>query len=81
MSLQPELKSRVLDLPPDQRAELARELILSLEDQQPDTDASAAWETEIERRLAAVDRGEVALLDWRESVARIRTGLNRHDSK
>lgn len=80
MPVQSELVNRVLDLPADQRAELARELIISLEDELPDPDADAAWEAEIERRLLAVDRGEVAPVDWRESVERIRGAFKKPKS-
>jgi len=72
MSLQAELVSRVLDLPVGERAELARQLILSLEPVEHDPDADTAWEAEIERRLTQVDRGEVELREWRQSVERIR---------
>ena len=67
----------MLDLPADQRAELARELILSLEGETLDSDTDAAWEAEIERRLAALDRGEVVPVDWREAVERIGAWLQR----
>lgn len=46
----------VLRLPPEERARLALELIRSL-DGEPDADAAQAWDTEIERRAAEVDRG------------------------
>jgi len=75
MPLASDLVTRVLDLSPADRAELARQLILSLESQPPDPDADAAWEAEIERRLTQVDRGEVTLVDWRDSIERIRASL------
>jgi putative addiction module component (TIGR02574 family) len=81
MSLQSELKNKVLDLPRAERAELARDLILSLEDQVADPDADAAWEVEIERRLAAVDRGEVQPVDWRDAIERIRGTLKGRKSE
>ena len=60
-------------------AELARQLILSLETVALDAgdDVDTAWEAEIDRRLAQVDRGEVALRDWRQSIERIRGTLKR----
>jgi hypothetical protein len=58
---------------------LARELILSLEGQELDPGAQAAWEAEIDRRLEALDRGEVMPVDWRDAVERIRKNLK--DSK
>ena len=79
MSIHAELIDRVLNLPPDERAELARQLILSLETVALDAgdDVDTAWEAEIDRRLAQVDRGEVALRDWRQSIERIRGTLKR----
>jgi putative addiction module component (TIGR02574 family) len=79
MPVQSDIKARALDLPAEQRAELARELILSLENQEPDPNTAAAWEAEIEQRASAVDRGEVTPVDWRESVERIRNSLRRRD--
>jgi putative addiction module component (TIGR02574 family) len=77
MSLQTELISQVLHLPADDRAELARQIILSLDEPAQDADAEIAWEAEIERRLGQIDRGEVTLLEWRESIERIRANLKR----
>ena len=36
-----------------------------------------AWEAEIEHRLRAIDRGEVATVDWREAVERARNSLSK----
>jgi putative addiction module component (TIGR02574 family) len=55
----------VLSLPKDQRAELAVRLLQSL-DRESDPDAEEAWATEIERRCAAVDAGEITLSDWHD---------------
>ena len=75
MSLQADLISRVMDLPADERAELARKIIVSLDANGANADVEKAWEAEVERRLGQVDRGEVALTDWRESIERIRGSL------
>jgi putative addiction module component (TIGR02574 family) len=72
-----ELLNRALNLSERERGELARQLILSLEEQTLDPDADAAWEAEIERRLGALDRGEVTPVDWRESIERIRKQLKK----
>jgi hypothetical protein len=42
-----------------------------------DAEAKAAWDAEIEARLAQVDRGEVVLIDCRESIDRARHSLKR----
>ena len=79
MSIHTDLIDRVMHLPASERAELARQLILSLEPPptEADADVDAAWEMEIERRLAQVERGEVELLDWRESIRRARENLKK----
>jgi putative addiction module component (TIGR02574 family) len=81
MAVQAELLNRVMSLPNEERATLARELILSLEPTAFDAGAEAAWEAEIERRLADVDQGNAKLVDWRESVERIRDELRNRDGK
>ena len=53
MTLQADIIDRALNLPLGDRAELARQLILSLEAGEFDENADAAWEAEIERRLSA----------------------------
>ena len=66
--------ARVLQLPPDERADVAKRLIASL-DEPADGDVEAAWLAEVERRLQDVDRGTAklepcspcprsGLLDW-----------------
>jgi putative addiction module component (TIGR02574 family) len=81
MALKSELVEQLLELSPTDRADLARQLLLSLEPTDVDADADQAWEAEIERRCAAVDRGEVELLDWRTSVERIRNTLRGASGK
>ena len=58
-----------LQLPDNDRAELAGRLIESL-DLGQDADAAEAWESEIARRVAALDRGEVRTLSWAECGTR-----------
>lgn len=52
-----------LRLEPETRAELAAELLASL-DGPADPDAEAAWDVEIERRIAAIEAGTVQLEPW-----------------
>lgn len=62
--------SEILRLPAEERARLALELLRSL-DREPDADAAAAWEAEIERRGAQVDAGTadtMTLEDYRAHV-------------
>ena len=57
-----------LRLEPETRAELAAELLDSL-DGPPDPGAEAAWDAEIERRIAAIEAGTIKLEPW-ETVKR-----------
>jgi putative addiction module component (TIGR02574 family) len=56
------LCSEALTLPEAERAELAHELVKSL-DAPGDDDAADAWEREILRRLAEIDAGTATLID------------------
>lgn len=58
------LLEQILKLPGDERAELARQVLLSLEPDEFDDDIDHAWATEIHRRREAVRCGDVKLLDW-----------------
>ena len=53
-----ELEQQARTLPPDERARLADALLESLRDA-PLADIEAAWDREIEERVAAYDRGEL----------------------
>jgi len=64
-----DLLSDALSLPARERARLAHELILSL-DEGEDSDAAEAWVAEIERRAQEVDSGAVATEDWTTVRAR-----------
>lgn len=60
-----------MQLPRRDRADLARELIASL-DEPEEQDVEAAWLVEAERRLADVERGATKPVPWdavRERIA------------
>jgi putative addiction module component (TIGR02574 family) len=59
-----------LRLQPDARAEVAAELLASL-DGPADPDADAAWDAEIERRVEAIESGQTRLEPWPEVKRRI----------
>ncbi|MBI3448449.1 MAG: addiction module protein [Acidobacteria bacterium] len=59
-----------LRLDEDSRAELAAELLASL-DGPSDPDAEAAWSVEIERRIAAIEAGTATLEPWDDVKRRI----------
>ena len=59
-----------LRLDDDARAELAAELLASL-DGPADPDAEQAWNAEIERRIEAIEVGDIALESWDDLRRRI----------
>ena len=63
-----------LRLEPDARAEVAAELLASL-DGPADPDAEAAWDAEIERRIEAIEAGTIRLEPWPEVKRRIERDL------
>ena len=68
------LRSEILALSETERAELAHELIKSL-DAPRDTGVEEAWDREILRRIAEVDAGQAKLLDRTEFQRRMRAKL------
>jgi putative addiction module component (TIGR02574 family) len=59
-----------LRLEPDSRAELAAELLASL-DGPADPNAEAIWDAEIQRRIAAIETGTMRLEPWADVKRRI----------
>jgi putative addiction module component (TIGR02574 family) len=66
-----ELAHRAMRLPPDERERLVDALLESL-NAPAAAELDAAWTAEIERRLAAYDRGEVEALSADEVFAKAR---------
>jgi putative addiction module component (TIGR02574 family) len=64
-----------LALPESERAELAGNLISSL-DSKVDPDADAAWQQEVARRLRQVQSGEVRIVSWEQVREKGRTLLH-----
>jgi len=64
------VKRAVLELPENERAELAQLLIQSL-DQECDANAEAAWDAELERRLKRLEDGSARLSPAFEVLAEI----------
>jgi len=69
-----ELKQKATQLSESERAELALSLIESL-DGEADTGIDEAWQAEIDRRVAEIDRGDVELIPGDEVFARLRRKL------
>ncbi|WP_437305915.1 addiction module protein [Sorangium sp. So ce388] len=78
MSSRNAVLAEALQLPPEERADVAKRLIASL-DGPADEDVEAAWLAEVERRLQDVDLGTAKVEPWdavRERLAR-RLRMNR----
>lgn len=75
------LYDEALALPEDDRARLARLLLESLEGPR-DTDAEAAWNETLARRVRELDDGSVKAVDWedarREILGEPRAPLTSH---
>jgi putative addiction module component (TIGR02574 family) len=71
-----DLLQRALQLPAHDRLALATELLNSVEGRE-DKDWNEAWAQELDRRSAAVERGEDALESWDCVESRIRADLSR----
>lgn len=69
------LLEKALALPDKERAELAGNLIASL-DTTIDLDADAAWQEEVGRRAQQVRSGAVATVPWEEVQRKARTLLH-----
>jgi len=65
------IEHTVLNLPMQQRAELAHKLLLSLEDQDED-EIAEAWRVEALRRSAEIDNGSVKTISAEEASAGVR---------
>ena len=66
--------AQALRLPPEERADVAKSLIASLDDP-ADEDVEAAWLAEVERRLRDVDHGTAKFEPWEVVRARLAARL------
>jgi putative addiction module component (TIGR02574 family) len=71
-----ELLNEALELPVEERAKMATELLDSLHDS--DADVEAAWTVEIRARVEAVLDGQLKGTDWRTVMERIETEILGH---
>ena len=67
------LLEEALKLTAHERAEVAEQLIASL-DEVPDADVEQAWQEEVQRRLGQIERGEVKTIPWEVVQKRLRHG-------
>jgi putative addiction module component (TIGR02574 family) len=64
-----DLLAEALELPPEERARFAADLLESLDYAQEDVET--AWAAEIQRRVAQVRAGELESTDWRTVLDRV----------
>lgn len=74
-----ELLREALSLPIDQRADVAAELLASLDDadNEDEGEVEAAWAAEIERRARRVIAGETAGMAWEDVRRRGEAALHK----
>lgn len=65
-----ELSQKALELPPEERVRLAERLLATVHD--VDAEVEAAWDQEIQRRLAEIDSGTAKLIPAEEVFAEVR---------
>jgi putative addiction module component (TIGR02574 family) len=70
------VRSEALNLTESERAELAHNLVASL-DGPSEPDVKEAWDAEILRRLAEIDSGSANLIDREEFGRRMRARMSR----
>lgn len=73
-----ELLQKALSLPDNERAELAGNLIASL-DAAHDPDVDAAWQQEVARRFQEVQSGEVKTVSWASAIRKGQSLLDHLD--
>ena len=71
-----EVLTNAMQLPEKDRAEIAHQLLLSLEPEAfGDDEIASAWQQEIEARMEKVVSGKYQAHDWREALKEIRQNL------
>jgi len=65
------LSREVFKLPPEERADLARMIIESLEPEK-DADVEKAWQQEVSRRVRQIDQDDEKLIPYEEVKKQIR---------
>lgn len=73
MSSRSTVLAMAMQLPRAERAELAKQLLASLDESKdaPDGDVEAAWLAEVERRIDKIDQGTAKFEPWDSVRARI----------
>ena len=82
MTIREQIAQQALALPPEDRTYLADVLEKSLTSGEFATpEIAAEWAAEIDRRIAAYDRGETQGVDAQTALERIRVRLATHRSR
>ena len=68
-----------MTLPPEVRAEIAEQLLASLDPRQAQVDAD--WEPEIERRIREIEEGRAQLIPHEQVMADARAHINSTRAK
>jgi putative addiction module component (TIGR02574 family) len=68
-----ELSQKALELPAEERVLLAERLLATVHEVDPEVEA--AWDVEIQRRLAEIDSGTAKLIPAEEVFAKVRSLL------
>ena len=69
-----DVKSDALSLPESERAELAKDLLVSL-DEVMEPNVKKTWDVEICRRLNEIESGSVELIDAEAALAKVKRRL------
>jgi putative addiction module component (TIGR02574 family) len=67
----PQLVKKALSLPPEARADLVEQLITSLSDAEQ-SEIDRAWAEEADRRMRAIEAGEMEVVDGEEILKKLR---------
>jgi Putative addiction module component len=70
-----DLLTQALELPINERATIAHQLLLSLDSEPYDDGCDSAWEEEIVARVQRLEQGLTETLDWRTGHEAIRSKL------
>ena len=82
MAIREQVLQEALALPPEDRAFVAERLDQSLDHERfASPEIAAAWTAEIDRRIAAYERGEVQASDADASIGRMRRFLADHRAR
>lgn len=65
-----ELSQKALELPPEERVRLAEKLLATV--RELDAEVEAAWDQEIQHRLAEIDNGTAKLIPAEDVFAEVR---------